>query len=51
LARGLAVASNTLERWIVADEDCTAVDGVGDTPIEEDFNDQDKAVEYFLKMS
>jgi len=49
LDNGLAVADESLDTWIVKDDEEYCVDGTGREPIEEDFDDVDKAIAYFAK--
>jgi len=46
----LAVADEALDTWLVKDAGVFEVDGTGADPIEEDFDDADRAVKYFLSL-
>ena len=50
LENNLAVTSTGLDTWIVKDDGKYCVDGTGNDPIEEDFDDAHAAIEYFLSI-
>lgn len=50
LNAGLVVADPSLDTWIVKEDGKFCVDGTGFKPVEEDFDDAHKAIEYFLRV-
>ena len=49
LDMGLTVSDGTLDTWLYLENGVYSVDGNGKEPVEEDFDDLTRSVEYFLQ--